>query len=194
MAAFCLVLAACASKTLSPDKLISYIQDEDNGLHQSITVNGVAITVQYRPTDLWVYQDIGYNAVTNALIDSLRRKYNHYYYFILSLSRNDEEALSAPGVRDQYSDLVQTMSFRMVKYVTLTTSTDSIPVADFMLNRTYGLNTSTDVLFVFSKEKAAGQEWVQFNLNEFGLGTGNQRFRFRRENLEGAPKISFAVE
>ncbi len=91
-----------------------------------------------------------------------------------------------------YSDLVQTLSFRMSHYVTLTTApADTIPVGDFMLNRTYGLSQSTDLLFVFNNEKVRGKEWIQFNLNEFGLGTGNQRFRFRTKDIETLPGIDF---
>lgn len=80
----------------------------------------------------------------------------------------------------------------MGNYVTLTTaSADTIPVGDFMLNRTYGLSQSTDLLFVFNKEETERAEWVQFNLNEFGLGAGNQRFRFKRKDLEDLPRLNF---
>ena len=40
------------------------------------------------------------------------------------------------------------------------------------------------MLFVFNKEKAANKKWIQFNLREFGLGTGNQNFRFKVSDLE----------
>ncbi|HEY9047244.1 MAG TPA: hypothetical protein VIN08_15170, partial [Ohtaekwangia sp.] len=142
-------------------------------------------------TDLWVYQEIGKHKATPEQIDTLRKKYSQYLYFILSLSANNKEALHQ-AASDQYGDLVQTLSFRMNNYVTLTTSVnDSIPVGDFMLNRTYGMSNSTDLLFVFSKEKAKGKDWIQFNLNEFGLGIGNQRFRFEMRDLEKIPEVTF---
>ncbi|HEY9048675.1 MAG TPA: hypothetical protein VIN08_22365, partial [Ohtaekwangia sp.] len=142
-------------------------------------------------TDLWVYQEIGKHKATPEQIDTLRKKYSQYLYFILSLSANNKEALHQ-AASDQYGDLVQTLSFRMNNYVTLTTSAnDSIPVGDFMLNRTYGMSNSTDLLFVFSKEKAKGKDWIQFNLNEFGLGIGNQRFRFEMSDLENIPEVTF---
>jgi hypothetical protein len=109
----------------------------------------------------------------------------------MSLSSNDKEALHQIA-SDQYSDLVQTLSFRMSNYVTLTTSVnDTIPVGDFMLNRTYGMSNSTDLLFVFNREKTKDTDWVQFNLNEFGLGIGNQRFRFDMHTLENVPEVAF---
>jgi hypothetical protein len=195
---YCLVFIAllfsCSPGALSPQELQAYVQDEFNGLTQKVEVNGYQLKLTYRPTDLWVHQEVGDNMVAVGQLDTLRNKYNNYYYFILSLSRNNKEALHQVGSMDQYSELVQTLSFRMPQYTTLTTTaSDTIPVGDFMLNRTYGMSTSTDLLFVFSREKALDDEWVQFNLNEFGLGTGNQRFRFKRKQLEEAPIIKFTT-
>lgn len=183
---------ACSSGPMTVAELEAYVKDQENGLTQAVESNGYSIRVTYRPTDLWVKQEIGEARFPDAQeLAKLRSKYNAYYYFIVSLSRNDKEALhQLEGGMEQYSDLVQTLSFRMPQYTTLTTSaSDTIPVGDFMLNRTYGLSRSTDLLFVFSREKAGDDAWVQFNLNEFGLGTGNQRFRFDREKLDQAPEL-----
>ena len=72
-----------------------------------------------------------------------------------------------------------------------TAAQDTIPVADFILNRTYGLASSTDLLVVFNNQKAQGKEWGQFNLNEFGVNTGSLRMRFRVTDLEECPFIDF---
>jgi hypothetical protein len=184
---------ACTPSHLSKEELTEFIRDEENGVKQSATIGQTVVDVQYRPTDLWVAQELGDETPQPAQVDSLRKKYDRYYYFILSLSRNNKEALhQVEEGFGQYSELVQTLSFRMPEYVTLTTAAqDTIPVGDFMLNRTYGMSSATEVLFVFSREKAAGQDWVQFNLNEFGLGVGNQRFRFKRGDLEAVPTLAF---
>ncbi|HEY9045016.1 MAG TPA: hypothetical protein VIN08_03940 [Ohtaekwangia sp.] len=182
----------CSPDRLSSEELTAFVADESNGLSKSVTAaNNTVVRVTYRPTDLWVYQELGKGKHTPEQIDKARKKYSQNLYFILSLSANDKEALHQ-STGDQYSDLVQTLSFRMNNYVTLTTSAnDTIPVGDFMLNRTYGMSSSTDLLFVFNKEKAKDKEWIQFNLNEFGLGIGNQRFRFETDDLEDIPEVTF---
>lgn len=186
-------LVACSPSTMTEEELQAYVADVDHGLRQSVEVNGYKAELTYRPTDLWVKQEIGDKPVTSQEIEAFRKKYSSYYYFILSLSRDNKEALhTLDGGMGQYSELVQVLSFRMADYVTMTTSArDTIPVGDSMLNRTYGMSQSTDLLFVFNKEKAKDKDWVQFNLNEFGLGLGNQRFRFERKNLDNAPSIKF---
>lgn len=189
-----IALSSCSvSEFDSAEKLSEYVASPDNNLSQKAAVNDYHITVTYRPTDLLVHQEIGDETYNPSSIESLRKKYSNYYYFILSLSKNGKEALhQVEGGMGRYSELVQTLSFQMSEYVKLTTSAqDTIPVADFMLNRTYGLSQSTDLLFVFNKEKTQGKDWIQFNLNEFGLSVGNQRFRFKTKDLEEVPKIHF---
>jgi hypothetical protein len=189
-------VAGCSPpEYLTAEELTKYISDPENGLVQRAEANGYSMDVTYNPTDLLVKQEAGDN-VDDLKITALRDKYSKYYYFILTLSKNNSEALqpSNQGLA-QYSELVQTLSFRMGSYVNLTTSAkDTIPTADFILDRTYGLSNTTSMLFVFSREKTKGKEWLQFNLNEFGLVIGNQRFRFSVKDLEDAPKIKLGKE
>ncbi len=191
-----LLLAGCSSPAyLDPQALNKYILDPENGLIQKESINNYSIEVYNKPTDLWVQQEVEGSKTDAATIKNLREKYDRYYYFILDLSKNNKEALQVEGNMGQYSDLVQTLSFRMNSFVNLTTAKqDTIPTADFILNRTYGMSSATSLLFVFDRQKAKQAEWVQFNLNEFGLGVGNQRFRFETKKLENAPKIDFEEE
>lgn len=188
-----LILASCAPKEVEYNEFVNYIQDEDNGLHKQAEMNGIVTELTYKPTDIWVHLELGESQTTQRRKDSLRRHYNNYHYFTVSLSKDNKEALhSSASSMMQYSELVQTLSFRMNEYVTLTTSAqDTIPVGDFSLDRTYGLSSATSLLFVFTREKTESAEWLQFNLNEFGLGTGNQRFRFKNKDLLKAPSIKF---
>lgn len=192
---FILFMVGCGNSAhLPPEKLSAFVVDEEHGLKKSASLGNVNIEVTYRPVDLLVYQEIGKQVVDAKEIENLRKKYNQYIYFILSLSNDSKEALHQTG-GSQYSELVQTLSFRMNDYVTLTTAaSDTIPVGDFMLNRTYGMSSSTDLLFVFSKEKAIGQDWIQFNLNEFGLEVGNQRFRFSMKDIGEVPEVNFTLK
>jgi len=138
----------------SVDELSKFVADPKHGFVQEVEINNMKVRVAYRPTDLLVAQELGQSAVAVQAIEQSRKKYGQYYYFILSLSANNAEALTPSNGDGQYGELVQTLSFRMHDFVNLTTSaSDTIPVGDFMLNRTYGLSQSTDVLFVFNRQK-----------------------------------------
>ncbi len=194
-----LILAAvgCSSpKEMTVEELNKYITEPEHSLVKSVEQNGYTINVIFRPTDLLVNQEIDgrEGLIGEDKLKSIRRKYASHYYFMLELSRNNREALMPDGDPEQYGGLLQNLSFRMHDYVMLLTSKkDTIYVADFVMDRTYGLNNSTNILFAFSKESAKDKEWVQFNLKEFGLGTGDQRFRFGLKDLEQVPSVKFNI-
>jgi hypothetical protein len=184
-----------APEHLAPVALHQFIADEGSGLTKSLESGNYSIKVAFRPTDLWIHQEAGGLALDSATFRSLAKKYSSYYYFILSLSKDQHEALSpAEAGMAQYSALLETLSFRMDQHVGLVTaSRDTIPAGDFMLDRTYGASSATNILFSFSKEKCKGQAWIEFTLGEFGLGLGEQRFRFRTKDLESAPRLKFGI-
>jgi hypothetical protein len=177
---------------LSEKELSEFILDPNNELVKDKEVNGVQVKVCYQPTDLMVAQELrASRQPSNERILKARQKFSGHYYFIASFSKDNKELISPsnqglPG----FSDLLQTVSFRMGDKINLTTpSQDTLLVADYIYNRTFGMGQSTDILFVFDRKKAQGQKYVQFNLDEFGLGIGKQSFQFDTRNLEETPKI-----
>jgi hypothetical protein len=66
-------------------------------------------------------------------------------------------------------------------------------VGEFAPVRSHLPDQTSDIVIVFKKGKSKGQDWIQFNLNEFGLGVGDQQFKFRVEDLEQVPRLKFAI-
>ncbi|ELR73391.1 Putative lipoprotein precursor [Fulvivirga imtechensis AK7] len=184
----------CKPTYLSEEGLKSYVLDPDNELTKEISYKDYSVKVTFRPADLLIAQETGGETeVEKEELERLRQKYSDHYYFILSLSRDNKEAHYQTGQGfGQFSELVQRLSFRMHEYVNLTTSAqDTIHVGDYIFPRTYGMGGATNLMFAFNREKSIGKEWLQLNLKEFGLGVGNQNFRFRIEDIETVPKINF---
>lgn len=185
------VFLGCADKKLSQAELIQYVAD-DPDLSKSKTHEGFDITVTFRPTDLLIAQELETGKLPgSARVEALREKYQDHHYFLLSLSKNKKEAIyQIPQAH--FSSIVQTLSFGMSPYVNLTSSgQDTVAVADYIFTRTYGMGTATTLMFVFSREKIQEDEWIQFNLKEFGMGLGNHNFRFGRSHLESVPALDF---
>jgi len=187
---YCII--SCSPSALTEAELKQYVLEPDNNLIQEETINDVNVRITYRPTDLLVAQELT-NVTDTTHISLLRAKYNKYYYFVLSLSKNQREAIQAGTMpQAQFSELLQTISFRMAAYVNMTTNArDTIPLADYVYNRTFGMGSSNDLLLVFNKEQAKPADWLQINLAEFGLGVGRQALRFKRRQLDEVPQIDF---
>lgn len=193
---FFLLLACGEPRQFSTqEELQAYVLEEGHGLRKSGQYGNTKVTVTYRPTDLLVAQGLGAE-ISREQVTGLRDQYGKYHYFVLGLSSGEKEALYGGGLDyARFSGLVQQLSFRMGAYVNLTTSAhDTIPLADYVFPRTYGIGSETNLLMVFNAEKTAEVDWLQFNLNEFGMGLGNQRYRFRKDDLDDAPTIKFYYE
>ena len=186
---------SCAKKQVTDEQgLKSYIANPENKLVQEKKIKNINLKVQYRPTALFVAQELRAlpNPDTND-IKRLKEKYSQYDYFAVSISSNGKEALyNASGDQADFSALLQTLSFRMDQYAHLITDKrDTIPVGDFFFPRTYGSTQASTLLFAFSGEKAKEATWLQFDLEEFGLGIGKHRFRFYTKDIENLPQLTF---
>lgn len=187
------ILVSCKPEYLKEDELRLYLSNTEHNLSQEVKVNNLKVQLTFNPTDLLVAQEAG--SKTDAVhVAELRKKYGSHCYFVLALSNNNREAIQSGTMpQGQFNELLQTISFRMGDYVNLTTAKqDTIPVADFMYARTFGMGTSNDILLAFNKSKITDQQWIQINISEFGLSLGRQSFRFNCNDLDQVPKIDFS--
>lgn len=190
---FIFLLFGCKPEYLDKEGLIAYISDADNGLIKTQTIGGTEVSISYKPADLLILQENGWKPeISSEKYMALRDKYEHHYYFTLTLSKNNKEIVNVADVGlGNFSSLVETLSFRMGEFTNVTTPKDTIAVADYVFSHTYGMSNANTLLYVFPKDRISDDGWVQFNLKEFGLGLGNLSFRFDTNNLNSIPKIEF---
>lgn len=181
----------CEKELGSPEAMHEYIAEEGNGLVKAKKIGDIDIKVTYRPPDLLVAQEIGKDESSEVLVDSLRTMFGKYAHFILSLSANGKE-IEAYNVGGDFGSRVMTLAFQMPEYVyLLSEAKDTIPVADYYYQRTYGVGGSSDLLFAFDRNELEKTESFQFILNDFGLRTGNTRLRFETEDIRQTPYLKF---
>jgi hypothetical protein len=186
---FTLVLVACSRK-LNYEELTDYIKDPEHGLLQEKVVNGVRMKVIYRPSDMFVYQELhGRDNISKADIKEARGRYSQQHYFVLSLSYGEREILSDASDRNQFSMLVNQFAFGMDRNVLLTTADkDTLQLLDFHFPRMYAVTPSTDILFAFEKN-GSGTKYIELKVSEFGLNTGDSRYRFYIKNINKIPSL-----
>ncbi|WP_140487106.1 hypothetical protein [Flavobacterium sp. GSA192] len=176
-----LVVSSCNKSFDTVEDAYSYIQNEDNGYTKTKKINGIDINLTYKPSELIAGQEFSNNNYSEAKKDSLKKEYNKYLYFVLSLSKNNKEILSSfPQSREQLNSIQNTLTFEMNQRASLVNSNrDTIPLIDFNSPRTYGMSKSTSVLFVFERNKLVeDSDEFYFNLQDIGLETGDLKFKF----------------
>jgi hypothetical protein len=192
---FVAVICSCNSKNklLTKDELTRYINNKKNGLMEEQEINGIKVRLSYRPSSMMVTQETeGVQKVDSIAIISLENKYKDNYYFLLNISKDNKEVIRQLGNFDRYSDMVQVFAFQMNQFVNLTTpQKDTIPLADYLFDQTYGMSNGNTILLAFNKNKIADKKNIEINIGECGLGIGDLKFRFEKENLDKIPKLDY---
>lgn len=172
----------------SAEDLKSYVLEPANNLTRKSTLNGYEVSVSYKPADLLIYQEIGGEPTDHQKLFNIEKKYQDNYYFVVSVVKGS----SAESDIDQ--SRFRDLSTSLVHFLSLTTSdNDTIKDDGFAVEETNLHTTATEIIFVVSKDKTKSQEWIQFNLNEFGLGLGDHEFKFHIHDLEAVPKLKFEL-
>lgn len=188
------ILTSCSNHTFDDkESLMTYLQDEENGYLSHKTVNGIDFRLLFRPTDLLVEQELGEH-FTKEDVDSLREKYNKYLYFNLSISKNNQEILSAlAGNRSRFSAMVNTLSFGMKNKLNLITEArDTIPLADYIYPRMYGMTGATTIMLVYpTADVLSGGDSFRIVVKDLNFGTGEVGFRFKTDEAEKQPQFNF---
>lgn len=189
-----LVISSCSNKEFdTTEEIFAFISEEDNGYCYKKEVNGVDFTLQYRPTDLLVQQELG-DSISEKKVKQLREKYNKYLYFNLSMSLNGQELLSNV-VRDkqQFGQMVNDLAFNMNQKVHLyTPEKDTLVMTDFVYPRMYGMTKATTILIVYPRDKQfLNEDYLNFTIEDLGLNTGEVKFKINTQPLKREPQLNF---
>lgn len=190
-----LAIASC-NERVSDTELTRYIKDPQNGLFHEKTVNEVTCQVYYRPADFVVKLMLGAeDTITPQKEDSLRGEAGKQLCFIISVSRNGTDALESFSTdRATYSAMVQQMAFGLNEQVILTTNlSDTLQLLDYVYPRTYGYSSAASMLFAFERKDLQRYEWLSLLVKDFGLKTGDLRFKFYTKDIQGTPELNFEL-
>ncbi|RWU09943.1 hypothetical protein [Pedobacter chitinilyticus] len=180
-------LFGCAKKFENKKQLLAFIADESNGLTSKKVLDHVDVAVSFLPWQTQAFDDsFSKTKLNKAQLKQLAQK----YYFLVSLSKDHKEVLKQLPF-NEYSEMVQVLSFRMQNYIGITLD-DEEKVAPLtcLFQPTYGYANANTILVVFEKSKLEKAKQIQFFMIEFGFKTGNITFDFNSKTIEKISKNS----
>lgn len=189
-----LLLSSCSRPGKVDRKgMYAYLNKSSHGLQHEEEKNGIKAKLRYQPQELLIMQEWERaEKQDSSLLDSLRRKYSTFRYFVLELSKDNKEVIRELGSFGRYSDMLQVLAFQMQQYVNITTSThDTLALSDYVFQQTFGMSNANSLLFVFPVAELQNAGAYDLNIGEFGLGMGNLRFHFREEDIKDVPALDF---
>lgn len=194
MALLVLVAASCQKNFTDEAEMQAFIADQSNNYSSSKTVNGIDFTIQYRPTDLMVKQEAG-DSPSVDLVNKLREKYKQYLYFSVMMRGSQGELLNyVAGDKTKFGKMVNTFAFDFNnKAHFIISQRDTIPMADFVYPRMYGMGSETTILIAYPRNKVvhSNSDHAHFIIEDLGLETGDISFKIDLDVLQNEPKLQF---
>ena len=178
---------SCKKPIKTRADLISYINNPQNGLKDTIEIGKIKAELIYKPWQLMAVNNGGIKAKTDQNeLNKLKSK----YFFVLSLSANNKELLRQIPF-DTYSEMVQTLAFRMIPYISIVGGNDKPrqPV-DCIFLQTYGMSDANQLLIAFDKPAVQSAKQLTIKIKEFGLNIGNLNFHFETKKINELSTIA----
>ncbi len=156
------VLGACANKRPQGTKeLLSYINDEKNGLKQVQEKGSLKTTVCYKPLDLVMENDL--KRLSPAGQDSMKEQLKHAAYFNVNVSKEQKD-LTADVHSFYFEQMLKNFNPRADKSIyLLLDKQDTVFVADYVYPRLYGSTGNTALMVVFKDERIYQSKNIAFN-------------------------------
>jgi hypothetical protein len=183
--------SGCAQEKLKEDELKKYLMNPEHGTVKESDDGTVKTKVIYRPSDLLVVQQLkGVVGISKDSLKNIKKNFDGFLYFILSLSSNNGEVILNDMADEQlYAKRINHFSFEMKKHVYLITSEkDTIPAADFNYPRMFGSTKSTSMLFSFNNENIRKSTFIDFCYYDIDIKV---KFRFLTTDLKNVPNLKF---
>jgi hypothetical protein len=145
-----------------------------------------------RPNDFIIQKElIRRNIFENKFVDSLKEKYDDYFYFDCSFTVNKHDLINGVSVnRAYFSALSQKLNFNLRDYVKVISNKQELVIDDYVLPRLYEVSRSTNFMIAIKKERIAGQNFqIEFNFPE--LSFINSSVMFNKATIQNTPRLNF---
>lgn len=180
---------------------LRWLNNPQNGLVRSKTVNGFSLTVKYLPPDYLACRELADGKEYSAAYkDSIRSIYNQGMSFLLRIAP-DEESHSSDimfwNARNyqEYKERFLNLNFTISEYIALKTDRGKYNPVLSNLENVYGLTPGRNLQFVFVDEQHPNglkeAAFFDFIFTDEIFDTGINHFVFSREDINNIPKLIF---
>jgi hypothetical protein len=202
----CLFLIfSCKEEVTSVAAYSKWINKKENGLISTRKINNLKITVKYLPSDYLIYKDVTGNNLTDAGIDSIKKKYENTLTFLMSLEPDDERGNKSDvmyggvGSYEEYSKRLLAMNFDMAKNIQLKTDALELKPVLSVLENTYGLSKGRTIVIAFApddqqKTKLSESKQWDFIYSDELFQLGTMHFNFNKNDITHLPVIKESIK
>jgi hypothetical protein len=179
---------------LSSEKYIQWVEDEENQMTRSKTIDDLEFELQYKPVDYIISMEESDSVLTDSLINERRKELEGMYYFDFKIALKDgsgELLKHELGSAEEYEARVEYFAFKMQNDLSLTIDNEKIPCSLFHFERAYDVAPYSIFLLGFIKGQTTYDEntEVKFEYHDQIFQKGIIKFIYTIHELNNTPKI-----
>lgn len=185
-------LTGCkALSQLSALDFVAWVENPDNGLRESKTLDGICFDLQYKPAEYVVLRENLVIPGSAAEMNNETSLLSDMQYFTLRISREDGRDLlqDEPNGMDQFSARLVYFSGAMQHDIKLIDGNDTLPCQLFHFERTFGVDTRSTFLVGFQSRSTDELNDKTFVFEDHELGVGPVMITIEKESIQNIPLL-----
>jgi hypothetical protein len=174
-----MVFSGCKNPPVDKAGLLAYLEDEQNGVTQTVSKGKYKIQTSYRPFELIWYDDLN---------DETETKPHKLEYFILRISHDNQNPTNALAGSDDYLKANLYLN-QLIKDVRLITASDTLSPVESLASPMYGTTPQASVLLAFDVDLTQQAGMVHLIFNDTQFKTGRSEFEFKANDFKNIPTL-----
>ena len=187
----CNMLIGCDDKPQDIGEYKSWFTDIRNGYVKEIVIKDLTYSVQYRPRELMMLNDIIGQDLSVNVIDSIRETYGNSEYFLLEIGPGQKLGDATGDLiknysydYESYASIFNELAFHADENVLMIVGTDTLAPTLHHYEQGFELGTSQKILFAFHPAITSDNTDVVFIYDDEVFGAGRLRFKFNIDRSE----------
>ena len=188
-----ILLLGCNSGHLITGDLISWVEDEGNGLRVTKQISNYKFQLQYKLLEYIIAQEILNKNLTREEIEARMEEKKDMQYLTLRIGSADERtSILETNLTDrqEYYERLDYFAFQMKKDLILVDGTDTLGCSLYHFERTYNLTPFNNIVLGFANPgylKEAKDKTLIYKDNILDIGA--VKLTIKASSLEDMPKL-----
>lgn len=190
MLLFMTVIFGCASDSLGPDDLVSFVRDPENGLRQRKEFDLFYLDLQYEPLEYAALIRVGEEGLVNGRYAEEKSQLTGLQYFQLKLGSVEGKEFLRTGIAsmDEYHARLEYYTSHVQDDLMLVSGTDTLPCILHHFERTYKIGPYSTLLIGFEGAEDVKSERTLI-YDDRALGIGRVKFTITENSLKRLPGL-----
>ena len=190
-----LLMVACKSE-LTPEEMVHFVKQMDNGLQKSVAINGVQVEALLKPVDYIVALEERTNRIHAKTYSKTKAELEGLEYYQLKLSTPGFEDKDITTFKNQegisQGNMTYYLSYEIKNHIKLATTTDTLRPVMCHFERSYGVRPDRILELAFERpdDQKADRTLI---LNSKTIAPEAFEITFKAEDINNVPQLKRTI-